>query len=191
MNASSLPSDTLLPPEWTACGDADYAGGSVLGMAYRIVLTADVETVWQVVEAVGGDRGYYGNRLLWMARGALDGFLGGPGLKKRRRHSTMLEEAEDFHFWRVALVRRPFRLVLESRMKAPGDALLGFQLQPCSGHTELVLQSLFLSRGLLGMGYWYGLKPAHGWVFRDMLTGIARQARARVLLGPEAIPLEP
>ncbi len=72
-------------------------------------------------------------------------------------------------------------------MKAPGGALMVFQLSPRSGHAELVLQSVFLSRGLLGLGYWYGLYPAHQWVFRDMLKGIARQSGARVLLGPEMI----
>jgi hypothetical protein len=37
------------------------------------------------------------------------------------------------------------------------------------------------------MGYWYGLYPAHQWVFRKMLKGIARQCRARVLIGPEMV----
>ena len=186
-DACDLPIDTLLPPEWTACGDADYAGGTTLTMGFRIVLAADIDTVWRTVEAIGGEQGYYGNRLLWLARGALDAFIGGPGLKKRRRHARQLDVDEHFHFWRVSQVHRPRRLVLESRMKAPGGALMVFQLSPRSGHTELVLQSVFLSRGLLGLGYWYGLYPAHQWVFRDMLKGIARQSGARIVLGPEMI----
>jgi hypothetical protein len=72
-------------------------------------------------------------------------------------------------------------------MKAPGEALMVFQMKTRSGHVELVVQSLFLSRGLLGLGYWYGLYPAHQWVFRDMLRGIARQSGAKVALGPEMI----
>jgi len=188
-DACDLPIDTLLPPEWTSCGDADYAGGTTLTMGFRIVLAADIDTVWRTVEAIGGEQGYYGNRLLWLARGALDAFIGGPGLKKRRRHARQLDVDEHFHFWRVSQVHRPRRLVLESRMKAPGGALMVFQLSPRSDHTELVLQSVFLSRGLLGLGYWYGLYPAHQWVFRDMLKGIARQSGARILLGPEMIPV--
>jgi uncharacterized protein YbjT (DUF2867 family) len=182
-----LPIDTLLPPEWTACGDADYAGGTTLTMAFRIVLKTDIETVWQTVEAIGGKQGYYGNRLLWLARGALDAFIGGPGLKKKRKHVQRLDVDENFHFWRVSQVQRLRRLVLESRMKAPGDALMVFQLNTGSGQVELVVQSVFLSRGLMGLGYWYGLYPAHQWVFRDMLRGIARQSGASVVLGPEVI----
>jgi uncharacterized protein YbjT (DUF2867 family) len=186
-DACDLPIDTLLPPEWTACGDADYAGGTTLTMGFRIVLAADIDTVWRTVEAIGGDKGYYGNHLLWLARGALDAFIGGPGLKKRRRHARHLGVDEHFHFWRVSRVDRPRRLVLESRMKAPGGALMVFQLSSRPGLTVLVLQSIFLSRGLLGLGYWYGLYPAHQWVFRNMLRGIARQSGARVVLGPEMI----
>jgi uncharacterized protein YbjT (DUF2867 family) len=188
-NACDLPVDTLLPPEWAACGDADYTGGTTLTMGFRIVLAADIETVWQTVEAIGGERGYYGNRLLWKLRGTLDAYVGGPGLKKRRRHARHLNVDEHFHFWRVSQVHRPRRLVLESHMKAPGSALMVIQLTPRAGHTELVLQSIFLSRGLLGLGYWYALYPAHQWVFRDMLKGIARQSGANVLLGPEMIPV--
>ncbi|MEE4114041.1 MAG: SDR family oxidoreductase [Desulfobacteraceae bacterium] len=190
-DACDLPPDTLLPPEWTACGDADYAGGSTLTMGFRIVLEADIDTVWQTVEAIGGEQGYYGNRLLWWARGALDTFIGGPGLKKTRRHARHLNVDERFHFWRVSQVHRPRRLVLESRMKAPGDALMVFQLTPRAGRTELVLRSIFLPRGLFGLGYWYGLYPAHQWVFRDMLKGIARQSGVRISRGPEMIALEP
>ena len=188
-DACDLPIDKLLPPEWTACGDADYAGGATLTMAFRIVLKADIERVWQTVEAIGGKQGYFGNRLLWLARGALDAFIGGPGLKHKRRHATHLKIDEHFHFWRVSQVHRLRRLVLESRMKAPGDALMVFQMRTRSGHVELVVQSLFLSRGLLGLGYWYGLYPAHQWVFRDMLKGIARRSGATVVRGPEMIRL--
>ena len=189
-DACEVPMETVLPPEWTACGDADYSGGTTLTMGFRIVLATDIETVWRVVEAIGGEEGYYGNRLLWLTRGALDTFIGGPGLRRKRRRADRLAADEEFHFWRVTQVHRPHRLVLESRMKAPGGALMVFQLQSLSGNTELVLQSVFLSRGLLGMGYWYGLYPAHQWVFRDMLTGIARQCDTKIIHGPEMIELE-
>ena len=189
-DACDLSPGTLLPPEWIACGDADYAGGTTLTMGFRIRLAADIETVWRTVESIGGVHGYYANRLLWWARGALDAFVGGPGLEKRRRHAWHLDADEHFHFWRVSQVHRPRRLVLESRMKAPGGALLVFQVTPRTDHTELMLQSVFLSRGLLGLAYWYGLYPAHQWVFRGMLKGIARQSGANVLFGPEMIPVE-
>lgn len=188
-DACTLPPETLLPPEWAACGDADYAGGTVFTMGLRIVLEADIETVWQAVEAIGGTHGYYGNRILWQARGALDAFIGGPGLRAPRRDALHLEVDDRFHFWRVSQVDPPRRLVLESHLRAPGGALMVFQLTSRSGHTELVLESVFLSRGLLGLGYWYGLYPAHQWVFRSILRGIAKQCGSRIIMGPETIQL--
>jgi uncharacterized protein YbjT (DUF2867 family) len=186
-DACTLPPETLLPPEWKACGDASYAGGSTLTMGFRIVVGTDIESVWRVVEGIGGEKGYFGNRLLWLVRGALDAFAGGPGLKQDRRDARQLEKGEVFHFWRVAHLQRPHRLVLESRMKAPGDALMVFDLRSLSGSTELVLQSVFLSRGLPGLGYWFSLYPAHQWVFHGMLKGIARHCHAPILWGPERI----
>jgi len=189
-DACDLPPETLLPPEWSACGDADYTGGTQMTLAFRIILAAGIESVWEVVEAIGGDRGYYGNHLLWALRGALDAVVGGPGMKKKRRDNATLDADEVFHFWQVSRISRPQRLVLASRMKVPGEALLVFQLRPLSGHTELVVQALFLSRGLPGLGYWYALYPAHQWVFRTMLRNIARQCKAPVILGPEMVAVE-
>jgi uncharacterized protein YbjT (DUF2867 family) len=189
-DACELPPETLLPPEWAACGDADYAGGTTLNMGFRLVMDADIESVWRTVETIGGENGYFAQRWLWLIRGAMDAFIGGPGLKKRRQDSRTLAVDDQFHFWRVAELQRPRRLVLESRMKAPGGALMAFQLKPLSGNTELVLQSIFLARGLAGLGYWYGLFPAHQWVFRRMLKGIASQCHARILTGPETITVD-
>jgi hypothetical protein len=126
-----------------------------------------------------------------MARGLLDTFAGGPGLKKGRRDARRLEKDEVFHFWRVDQVQRPHRLVLASRMKAPGEALMVFQLRSISEGTELVVQSVFLSRGISGLGYWYSLYPAHRWVFYGMLKGIAQRCHAPVLSGPQRIAANP
>lgn len=91
------------------------------------------------------------------------------------------------HFWRVSIIDRPDRLVLESQMKAPGNALMEFQLTPETGHTKILLQSVFVPRGLLGMTYWHSLYSAHKWVFKDMLSGIARHSGVRIIIGPEMI----
>lgn len=63
-DACALPPETFLPLEWAACGDADYVAGTIFTMGLRIVLETDIETVWQTVEGIGGENGYYGNRLL-------------------------------------------------------------------------------------------------------------------------------
>lgn len=125
-----------------------------------------------------------------MARGALDALVGGPGLKTQRRDPMLLEVDDRFHFWRVSQVDRPHLLVLESHIKAPGDALMVFKLTSRSGYTELVLESVFIARGVLGISYWYGLYPAHQWVFRSILKGIGRKCGAHVFIGPEKMQPE-
>ena len=126
--------------------------GTKLTLAFRIVLAAGIESVWEVVEAIGGDRGYYGNRLLWALRGALDAVVGGPGMKKKRRDNATLDADEVFHFWQVSRIHRPRRLVLASRMKVPGEALLVFQLRPLSGHTGAGGAGTFSVQGAAGPG---------------------------------------
>ena len=70
----------LRPPEWAACGDADYTGGTVLSLGYRILLKATPDEVWQPLARIGGATGWYYGDSLWAIRGWADRLLGGAGL---------------------------------------------------------------------------------------------------------------
>src|SRR5690606_3543215 len=48
-------------------------------------VAASPEQVFAVVEAIGGDTGWYDNDILWRLRGLLDLAVGGPGLRRGRR----------------------------------------------------------------------------------------------------------
>ena len=134
-----------LPPEWTTCGDADYAGGTVLGGAHRIVVEGEAETVWRTVEAIGGDNGWYFAQQLWRLRGMMDRLVGGPGLRRGRRQPQTLRVGDGLDFWRVIAVEPPHRLLLLAEMKAPGDALLEFLIDPQGpGRVSLKMVSRFL-----------------------------------------------
>lgn len=179
-----------LPPEWTTCGDADYAGGTVLGGAHRIVLAGDAETVWSTVQAIGGKNGWYFAHSLWWLRGVMDRLAGGPGLRRGRRHPTDLRVGDGLDFWRVIAVEAPHRLLLLAEMKTPGDALLEFVITPeGQDKVELKMVSRFLPRGLAGILYWYALLPTHRWLFEGMLRAVATKTGLPVIDGPDKAPL--
>jgi hypothetical protein len=179
-----------LPPEWATCGDADYAGGTVLGGAHRIVLEGSAERVWSTVTAIGGSNGWYFAHGLWWLRGLMDRFVGGPGLRRGRRHPTRLRVGDGLDFWRVVAVEAPSRLLLLAEMKTPGDALLEFVISPEGpGRVELKMVSRFLPRGLAGILYWYALLPTHRWLFEGMLRAVAGKTGLPAVQGPENAPM--
>jgi uncharacterized protein YbjT (DUF2867 family)/uncharacterized protein YndB with AHSA1/START domain len=175
----------LAAPEWAHCGDADYAGGTVLSCGYRVRIRAAPETVWQPVTRIGGRTGWYFADGLWRLRGAIDRLAGGVGLRRGRRHPSDLQVGEALDFWRVLEADPPQRLLLLAEMKLPGEALLDIRVEAAgAGRTDLTLHSRFLPRGLGGILYWYALYPFHEWIFIGMLKAIARRTGGAVEEGP-------
>ncbi|MHB8066448.1 MAG: SDR family oxidoreductase [Desulfobaccales bacterium] len=175
----------LIPPEWTHCGDADFAGGTILSCGYRLRVQAKPEEVWELITRIGGDTGWYYAHWLWGLRGWLDRVLGGAGLSRGRLHPQRLCVGDALDFWRVLAVEPPLRLLLLAEMKMPGEALMEFRLTPLAGEqTEIQLLSRFLPRGLGGILYWYSLFPFHQWVYRGLLKALAAAAGKPVISGP-------
>jgi hypothetical protein len=173
-------------PEWLQCGDAPYAGGTIMESGYRIVVDAPPDVVWKPIEKIGGQTGWYFADFLWTIRGAIDRLVGGIGLRRGRRHPTELYAGDALDFFRVLAVGKPRRLQLLAEMKCPGEANLEFRLHPLKdGRTELQQLSRYLPRGLSGLAYWYVLYPFHQWVFRGMLKGIAEALGKPALEGPD------
>lgn len=163
-----------VPPEWAACGDADYAGGTILTCAYQVVINSNIETVWQPVAGIGGQNGYYFADWLWRLRGMLDRWVGGIGLRRGRRNQLDIRVGDALDFWRVIRMKPMRRLTLLAEMKIPGQALLDMQIRPMApDKVELRMISRFLPRGLAGILYWYTLYPFHVLIFKGMLKAIA------------------
>jgi uncharacterized protein YbjT (DUF2867 family) len=176
----------LHPPEWTHIGDAAYAGGTVMECGYRIRLKAMPEEVWEPIVHIGGLTGWYYGERLWKLRGWLDRIAGGMGLKRGRRASPDLYVGDALDFWRVLDVSAPYRLVLLSEMKVPGEAILEFTITPAGpGETDLQQLSRFVPKGFAGLAYWYSLYFPHHWLFRGMLRTIARAVGRPLLEGPQ------
>ena len=179
------------PAEWTRAGDAGFAGGNVFRADYAATLAADPAHVWETVQRIGGDTGWYAGNLLWRVRGFADKLLGGPGLSRGRRDGATVAVGEALDFWRVLAVEPGRRLLLLAEMKLPGAATLELRLGPVEGGTELLLLTSFQPRGLWGLAYWWAMWPAHGLLFPAMLRNLAQAAGARLTAGPKALAHRP
>jgi uncharacterized protein YbjT (DUF2867 family) len=164
------------PPEWSACGDAGFAGPTQFSLHYWIPVRAACEQIWPLIEGIGGANGYYFAQALWRLRGRLDCLAGGPGLKRGRCAGAALRTGDVVDFWRVGKMRPLREVQLESEMRAPGRAMLVFELQPRETGCALHLRAYFRPRGLGGMLYWIFFLPVHDWLFRGLLRALAHRS---------------
>ncbi|MEM9914320.1 MAG: SDR family oxidoreductase [Planctomycetota bacterium] len=150
-------------------------------------LATDVpaEHVFAAVCAIGGQNGWYVYRWAWWLRGVVDALMGGPGLRRGRRHPTELLEGEALDWWRVDTIEPPGvgedkkvgLLRLRAEMRVPGRAWLQWEVERRDGKTILRQTALFDPDGLPGTLYWYALVPAHGLIFPALLRALEREAR--------------
>jgi uncharacterized protein YbjT (DUF2867 family) len=176
----------IVTPEWAHCGDADWAGGTIMQCGYRVRIKAVPDEVWQPISRIGGKMGWYYADDLWWLRGLMDRWFGGVGLRRGRRHPTELRVGDALDFWRVLEIETSNRLLLRAEMKVPGEALLEFKIYPVGDqYTNLQMLSRFLPKGLWGMLYWYSFYPFHERIFFGMLKKIAETIEKPIVYGPE------
>jgi uncharacterized protein YbjT (DUF2867 family) len=156
--------------------DPGWAGGSLYTDDREQVVEATPEQVWAVVSTVGGETGWFSWPLAWKVRGLLDRFVGGPGLRRGRRHASHLVLDDAVDFWRVEEVVPNRLLRLRAEMRLPGLAWLELSIRSEDGRTVLRQRAIFYPRGLTGQAYWWSVAPFHGAVFGPMLRGMAREA---------------
>ena len=162
-------------------GDPDWAGGTVFVDERSIEVDAPPSAVFRAVTRIGGENGWYAADWLWRVRGVMDRLVGGPGLRRGRRHPETLAYGDALDFWRVIGVERDRSLDLRAEMRLPGVAKLSFTIEPRDGARDgcrLVQTARFRPKGLLGIAYWYCVLPLHGVVFRGMLRGFKRAAES-------------
>jgi uncharacterized protein YbjT (DUF2867 family) len=142
----------------------------------RIRTDAPPEAVFRAVSSLGGDRGWLVWGWAWSLRGLMDSLVGGPGLRRGRRHPTELLPGDAVDFWRVETVEPPRLLRLRAEMRLPGTAWLQWEIEPDAGGAEITQTALFLPVGLPGAAYWNALYPFHKVIFSKMVREIARDA---------------
>ncbi len=159
-------------------GDPDWTGGTLYRDVREQLVRATPHQLWTVLDAIGGEHGWYSFPLAWWARGAMDRAVGGVGLRRGRRNPDRLAVGDVVDFWRVE-ERIPDQLLrLRAEMRLPGLAWLEFSVQAAGSSTLLRQRALFHPRGLAGHAYWQGIAPFHGIVFGSMIRNIAAAAES-------------
>ena len=169
---------------WSAAGpipgDPNWAGGTVFTDQRSVLINADPTSVFAAICRIGGGNGWYAGDILWRIRGWMDTLVGGPGLRRGKRHPDKVEFGEALDFWRVVGLDRNRSLSLLAEMRLPGQAMLNFDLASAGPGepTDLTMMARFRPKGLIGILYWYSVVPLHDIVFGGMLNGIRRTAEA-------------
>jgi uncharacterized protein YbjT (DUF2867 family) len=177
-SGASLPD---VPPSDPMPSDPEWSGGSIYTDRREQRCRADSERLWQVVEGIGGENGWYSFPLAWSVRGWLDRLSGGVGLRRGRRDPQALHVGEALDWWRVekldAHPGQRYLLRLRAEMKVPGDAWLEMVVEPGpDGGSTYRQRAVFVPRGLLGHLYWWAVSPFHAAVFGGMARNITSTA---------------
>ena len=167
---SGAPSDPLpTDPQWS--------GGTLYTDVREVDCHASALDLWQAVECIGGENGWYSANLLWKIRGLIDRLLGGVGLRRGRRDPRYLMVGEPVDFWRVETKDQPDLLRLRAEMKMPGRAWLEFHVQAIGpNESRLVQRAVYWPRSLAGHIYWWSVAPFHAFVFPPMARHIVERA---------------
>lgn len=153
--------------------DPDWSGGTLYSDVREGDTSADPATLWSVLEAIGGENGWYSFPLAWSLRGWIDRVAGGAGLRRGRRDPRRLREGEALDWWRVEHLDRPHLLRLRAEMKVPGRAWLELSVTTTpAGVTRYHQRALFEPHGLAGHLYWKAISPFHAVVFGGMVRNI-------------------
>jgi uncharacterized protein YbjT (DUF2867 family) len=175
-SSSSLPG----APSDPLPSDPSWTGGSLYTDERSTVVHASAESVWRVVEGLGGDRGYYSFPTAWAVRGWIDRASGGVGLRRGRRDPDRLRVGDPLDFWRVE-ERVPGRLLrLRGEFRMPGLAWLELSIRTEGSERDPVTvyaqRALFHPKGLHGHAYWTSMLPFHGVIFGSMMRNIRDSA---------------
>ncbi len=172
--------------------DPDWAGGSLYTDERERRTHVSPAALWDVIEGIGGENGWYSFPLAWAVRGWLDRLAGGVGLRRGRRDARRLRVGDSLDFWRVEEIERGRLLRLRAEMRLPGLAWLEMRVgddEP--GGARYRQRAVFHPHGLLGHLYWWSVSPFHAVVFGGMARNIVHAAERATARDPATAPPPP
>lgn len=156
--------------------DPDWAGHTVFTDVRERESTASTDAVWDVIEAIGGEKGWHSFPLAWAARGWIDRIVGGVGMQRGRRHPSRVNSGDVIDVWRVESIDRGRMLRLRAEMRMPGRGWLELGVEPTENGSRYRQRAVYFPKGLTGRLYWAVLLPFHGIIFKGMAASILRDA---------------
>lgn len=168
--------------------DPQWAGHLVYQDNQQQLTTATPQQLWQVIEGIGGDNGWYSFPLAWSVRGWMDKIVGGVGLRRGRLSPTRLNTGDALDFWRVEQIDRGSLLRLRAEMKVPGRAWLEMRAEEAEGGALYQQRAIFFPKGLGGRLYWLAVLPFHGVIFKGMANRITAAAASMADDDDPALP---
>lgn len=124
-----------------------------------------LERLWET----GGTHGWWYANWLWKARGILDLFDKGVGMRGRT-NKDKLAPGDALDFWRVIIAdRENGHLLLYAEMVMPGEGWLEFRLKEEEGKQVLTQKATFRPKGLKGRLYWISTMPLHHLIFHGTI----------------------
>lgn len=144
----------------------------------QALTTATAAQVWSVLCEVGKDGDFFHANAQWWLRRLMDWLVGGPSLRRRRRHPSELRTGDVVDAWRVIAIEPEQRLTLLMEMKAPGAGVLQFEIDEEGDRRRITVRAFWHPAGVWGLLYWYATWPFHRSLFRGMARKIARRAES-------------
>ncbi len=150
----------------------------ILSDTRMIACQSSCTDIFNRIQRIGGENGWYYANWAWQLRGIVDRVFGGVGMRRGRRHPIDIRVGDALDFWRVEQYKPGAMLRLRAEMKVPGTAWLEFRVDKKNDDSCVFRQTAqFKPSGWFGYLYWYMLAPAHFLIFRNMARKIVQCAR--------------
>lgn len=138
---------------------------------YKLRTTASAESLWQVMQQIGGNEGYFYANYLWNIRAWMDDIVGGER-HYGRPDKKELEVGDQIDSWRVISVKPLRQLAMLFGMKAPGLGRLTLSINDTERYREIDVRAWWHPAGFSGLLYWFVMMPAHLFIFKGMAKRI-------------------
>ena len=146
---------------------------------YTLKTTVSAQSLWQQIQLIGTQEGYFFANILWRIREGIDHLVGGNSLRRYRRDPNTLALGDRIDSWKVIAINENTFLSLLFGMKAPGLGRLEFNIVDKGTYRELDIRAWWHPAGLWGLLYWFAMMPAHLFIFKGMTKAIVKKCNAK------------